>query len=121
MKRIQKYLGLRQMDEMERHILFRAQRNSYLFLVLSLTVWTFYESGRVYLHHTRLNLVPCLLLVVSVLIQSFSQLILTRAAVKGDEDSYETGPLARLVVLTCILAAILAAVGGAFVLLSVRI
>ena len=42
MKRIQKYLGLRQMDEMERHILFRAQRNSYLFLVLSLTVWTFY-------------------------------------------------------------------------------
>ena len=113
--------GRHKMDEMERHILFRAQRNSYLFLVLALTVWTFYESGRVYLHHTRLNLVPCLLLVVSVLIQSFSQLILTRAAVKGDEDSYETGPLARIVVLACAAAGLIAAIGAAVMLLCVRV
>ena len=108
-------------DEMERSILFRAQRNSYLFLVLSLTVWTFYESGRVYLHHTRLNLVPCLLLVVSVLIQSFSQLVLTRNAVKDDEDSCETGPLARMVVLACAAAGVLAAAVTAVVILGVRV
>ena len=108
-------------DEMERHILFKAQRNSYFFLVAALLAWSLWESCRTFVHHTRPNLLPCLLLVAAALIQSLSQLWLTRNAVQGDEDSYETGPLARLVVLACILAAILAAVGGAFVLLSVRI
>lgn len=110
----------RKPDEMERHILFQAQRNSYLFLVMALTAWSFCESGRVYLHHTRLNLLPCLLLAGALLVQAFSQLLLTRRAVKDDEDSYETEPLARLVVLICVLAALLAAAAGAFVLLCVK-
>ena len=121
MKNFLKGLGFRKPDEMERTIVFRAQRNAYLFLVAALVIWSLCESGQVYLHHTRLNLLPCLLLTGAMVVQSFSQLAMTRSAVKDDEDSYETGPLARLVVLACILAAILAAVGGAFVLLSVRI
>ena len=108
------------MDEMERHILFKAQRNAYFFLVAALAVWSFYESWQVYVQHTRLNLLPCLLLVGAVLIQSVSQLALTRSAVKDDEDSYETGPLARLVVFVCAVACVMAAVGAAVVLLCVR-
>ena len=44
MKRIFEKLGVRKMDEMERHILFKAQRNAYLFLVAALVIWSFYES-----------------------------------------------------------------------------
>lgn len=121
MNRFWKKLGLRKPDEMERFILFRAQRNAYLFLVAALLCWSMYESCRVYIHHSRLNLLPCLLLIAAALIQSFSQLVLTRNAVKDDEDSCETGPLARMVVLACAAAGVLAAAVTAVVILGVRV
>lgn len=121
MKGIWKRLGFRRPDEMERFILFKAQRNAYLFLVAALFLWTVYESCRVYIHHTRLNLLPCLLLGAAALIQSFSQMALTRNAVKDDEDSCETGPLARMVVLACAAAGVLAAAVTAVAILGVRV
>ena len=121
MNRFWKKLGLRKPDEMERFILFRAQRNAYLFLVAALLCWSLYESCRVYIHHSRLNLLPCLLLIAAALIQSFSQLVLTRNAVKDDEDSCETGPLARMVVLACAAAGVLAAAVTAVAILGVRV
>lgn len=120
MKKFFNKLGFHKMDEMERHIAFRAQRNSYLFLVAALIVWSFYESYKVYAYHTRLNLVPSMLLAVSALIQIFSQLIMTRNAVKDDEDSFETAPLLKIVILSCIAASIIATVGAAFLLMGVQ-
>ena len=120
MKRIQKYLGLRQMDEMERHILFKAQRNAYLFLVTALIIWSFCERIQVYIHHSRLNLLPSLLLTAAVLIQSFTQAVLSRNAVKDDEDSCETAPLMKLILLACAAAALAATAGAAVVLMGVR-
>lgn len=117
--RILKKIGYHKMDEMERAILFKAQRNAYLFLAAALVVWSFYESYRVYAYHTRLNPVPCFLLGAAVLIQAFSQLALTRHAVKDDEDSYETGPLFRIVVLACVAAAVIATLAAAFLLMGV--
>ncbi len=111
---------IRRMDEMERHILLRAQRNAYLFLVAALALWSFYESWQVYARQTRLNLLPCLLLTAAVLIQSASQLALTRNAVKDDEDSCETGQLAKLAALGCAVACGAAAIIAAVVLLCVR-
>lgn len=121
MKRIFEKLGFRKMDEMERYILFKAQRNAYLFLVAALVIWSFYESIQVYIHHSRLNLLPCLLLTAAALIQSFSQLALTRGAVKDDEDSYETGPLFKLVLLACVAAAVAVTAAAAVVLMGVRV
>lgn len=121
MKSIWKKFRFHKPDEMERHILFKAQRNAYLFLVAALVVWTFYESWQVYARHTRLNLLPCLLLTGAVLIQGISQLLLTRRAVQGDEDSYETGPLVRLVALVCAAACVLAVLMAAVALLCVRV
>lgn len=121
MKRIPKSQKLRKPDEMERHILFKAQRNAYLFLVAALVVWSFCESLQVYLHHSRLNLLPCLLLTAAVLVQSFSQLILTRSAVKDDEESCETGPLVKLVLLACVIAAAAVTVAAAAAVMAVRV
>lgn len=121
MNRFWKKLGLRKPDEMERFILFRAQRNAYLFLVAALLCWSLYESCRVYIHHTRLNLLPCLLLGAAALIQSFSQMALTRNAVKDDEDSCETGPLVKLVLLACVIAALAVTAAAAVVLMGVRV
>ena len=87
----------------------------------ALVIWSFYESIQVYIHHSRLNLLPCLLLTAAALIQSFSQLALTRGAVKDDEDSYETGPLFKLVLLACVAAAVAVTAAAAVVLMGVRV
>lgn len=121
MKEIWQKLHLRKADEMERFILFKAQRNAYYFLLFSLLIWSLYESYQVFAYHGRLNLLPCLLLVAAVNIQSFSQLILTRNAVKDDEDSYETGPLAKIVLLICVVVSIVATGVAVILMMGVRI
>lgn len=49
MKGIWKRLGFRRPDEMERFILFKAQRNAYLFLVAALFLWTVYELSLIHI------------------------------------------------------------------------
>ncbi len=115
-----KKFSFRKPDEMERYILFKSQRNAYLFLVAALAIWSFYESFQVYAHHTRLNILPCGLLVASLAVQTLSQLIMTRSAVKDDEDSNETAPLFRLILFVCAVAGVIATIGAAVVLMGVR-
>lgn len=120
MKQFFKKLWRGRLDEMQRLILLQAQRNAYLFLVLALLGWSLWESYGVYAWRRPLNLMPCLLLVGAALMQSFSQLALTRRAVKDDEDSNETGPLFALVLLACMAAGAVAAAGAALLLTGVR-
>ena len=102
MRKLLKKLGFHSPDEMEKAILFRAQRNAYLFLVSTLLFWSLYESYQVYHTHSKLNLLPCLLLVTAAIIQTLSQAILTRNAVKGDIDAFETEPFIKMIVIICI-------------------
>lgn len=111
----------RRPDEMERAILAKAQRNAYLFLALSLFLWSIYESVQVYRTRQRLNLMPCLLLIGAVAVQSLTQAVLKRRAVQGDGDSWETGPLARLVLLLALLACAVLALAAVVVLTAVRV
>ena len=121
MKRVWKGLRPNHPDEMEKAILFRAQRNAYFFLIAALLAWSLYESSQVYLRHTALNLLPCLLLVTAAVIQALSQSILTRNAVKDDEDSYETGPLQKLVLWGCVAASLAATIVAAFLFMGARL
>lgn len=121
MRNFWKKLRTHRPDEMERAILFKAQRNAYFFLVAALVVWSFCESAQVYRTHQRLNLIPCLLLAGAVTIQSLTQAVLTRRAVQGDEDSWETGPLAKLALLLSALACAVLALATAAVLTAVKI
>lgn len=57
----------------------------------------------------------------AALIQALSQLLLTRRAVKDDEDSYETAPLMKTVILLCVAAGAAVAVAAAAVLLGAAI
>ncbi len=120
MKQILKNLRFGKADEMQRMIMLKAQRNGYVFLALALLCWSLYESYKVYAWREPLNLIPCLLLAGAALIQAFSQLVLTRRAVKDDEDSDETGPLFALV-LPCIAAGAAAVAGAALLLAGARL
>ena len=119
MKREWRRPGFHRPDEMERYILSQAQRNAYFFLTAALLLWSLHESWQVYVRHTRLNLLPCLLLVGAVLVQSLSQLVLTRRAVREDGD----GGAARALAWACgaAVAAAVVAVAAAALLLAVRL
>ena len=121
MKKFFKKLGFRKMDEMEQHIAFKAQRNALVFLLIALFIWTLYESYKVYAFHTSLNLIPCFLLVVASGIQTLSQLIMTRNAVKDDEDSFETTPLLRIIVWVCVVIGIIVTIGSVIIIMGVKL
>lgn len=121
MKNFFKKLGFRKMDEMEKHIAFKAQRNAFLFLELALLGWSFYESYKVYTYQTRLNALPCLILSGALVIQGFSQLIMTRNVVKDDEDSCETWPLFKIILSCLAVTAVIISIGVAFIIMGVRL
>ncbi|MBR4051423.1 MAG: hypothetical protein IKK09_13100 [Clostridia bacterium] len=106
MKKILKRLGFHKMDEMEQSIMFKAQRNAFLFLEFALIIWAFYESYKVLAYHTHLNILPSMLAMVGLAIQNVSQLIMTHNAVKGDEESPNASPLFKTVLLCIVVAAI---------------
>ena len=121
MSKLFKKLGFRKMDEMEQHIAFKAQRNVLIFLLIALFGWTLYESYKVYVFHTPLNLFPCFLLVAASWIQIFSQLIMTRNAVKDDEDSFETSPLLKIIILICVIVAVIVTIGAAIIIMGTKL
>ena len=121
MKIFFKKLGFRKMDEMEQHIAFKAQRNALMFLLGALFVWTLYESYKVYAFHSQINLLPCFLLVVASSIQTISQLIMTRNAVKDDEDSFETSPLLKIILWVCVVVGVIVTIGTAIVIMGVKL
>ena len=49
MKHFLKRLGFYSPDEMEKAILFKAQRNAYIFLVISLLAWSLYELSLIHI------------------------------------------------------------------------
>lgn len=119
MKNFFNRLSSYKMDEMQSYILLRSQRAAYLFLVAALFVWSLYESYKVYAYHEGLNLIPCLLLVSASIVQNISQAVMTRKAVKDDEEADETGPFIKLAVTLSVLAGVIATAVAAIMIMGV--
>lgn len=107
-------------DEMEKNIIFKAQRNAYLFLIFALLIWSCFESFKVYLYHDTLNLIPCALLIVAAAVQGFSQFIMERNAVKDDEDSFIISPMLKIIILSCVVFSVIATAVSCLLLMGVR-
>ena len=112
MKSLFSKLGFRKMDEMEKDIALKAQRNALIYLLLVLAVWTFYESFKVYTQHTSLNSTPSFLLVSSSLVLISSQLVLQKRAIKGDDEYKDPTPILKVVVVGVIVTAIIISIGA---------
>lgn len=116
MKNILNKLGIKKMDEMEKNIALKSQRNALIFAVLGLLVWSFYESYKTYTYNTPLNTTPCFLLVATGLVQTFSQLILQRQVVKDDEEYIEENPIWKILFLILIIAGVITSIGSFIIL-----
>jgi hypothetical protein len=105
-------LGFRKMDEMEKDIALKAQRNALIYVLLVLVIWSFYESFKVYTQHTSLNLIPSFLLITTSFVLVLSQIVLQKRAIKGDDEYKDTTPILRIVVVGVIVAAIIISIGA---------
>lgn len=105
-------LGFRKMDEMEKDIALKAQRNALIYALLALAIWSLYESFKVYTQHTSLNPVPSFLLVTTTFVLILSQLVLQKRVVKGDDEYKDTTPLLRIIVVGVIVVAVIISIGA---------
>jgi nitric oxide reductase large subunit len=84
-------------------------------------LWTLYEAHQVFAFDSTLNPIPCILLATASSIQTFSQLIMIRNAVKDDEDSFETSPLLKIIVWICVVVGVIVTIGAAVVIMGVKL
>lgn len=110
-----------QRDEMQKMISYRAQSYAYYFLFAALFLWTIYESCEVFWFEGELNLLPCFLMVGASMIQGFSELVMQRNAVKGDDEYQSTQPLFRIILFACVIAAVINIAASVIMLLVVRL
>ncbi|WP_294513715.1 hypothetical protein [uncultured Intestinimonas sp.] len=82
-------LGFRKMDEMERLIALKAQRNTLIYMVVFLVIWSLTNSLRTLRDHVPLDNIPGLLLSTAVLVLIGSQLYYQRKALAGSEEGRE--------------------------------
>lgn len=105
-------LGFRKMDEMEKDIALKAQRNALIYVLVVLAILSFYESFKVYTQHTSLNSVPSFLLVTTSFVLILSQLVLQKRVVKGDYEYKDTTSIFKIIVVSIIVAAIVISIGA---------
>lgn len=119
MKKFFEKLGFHKMDEMEQLIAFKAQRNAFVFLLLSLFVWTLYEAYTTLVFKTELNPFPCFLLAGASSVQFISEAVISHNAVKGDEDSPKASALSKKVLLFAAVLAVTMVVANIIIILMV--
>lgn len=118
MKKFFKKLGFRKMDEMEKNIALKSQRNALVYVLAALLIWSFYESYKVFEYHNSINLTPCFLLVSTSWILILSQWFLKNQAVKGDDEIVEQNPIRNQILIGGMAFLIIIAVGITFLIVG---
>lgn len=112
MKKWMKKLGFQEMDEMQRLIALKAQRNALIYAVLFLLAWEGWNLFRTLRYETELDNIPGLLLSTITLVLIGSQIYYQQKVLKGSEEGkVYTRSLTRTLILGCLLGAGLAVVG----------
>lgn len=112
MKQVFAKLGIHKMDEMEKNIALKAQRNALIYLIGALLVWSLYESYKAHIQNSSVNLVPSFLLVTTALVLIFSQMYLQNQAVKGDDEYQEENPFYKLILGIAIIVGVIVSIGS---------
>ena len=110
-------MGFRKMDEMERMVALKAQRNALLYGVVFLLGWSIYNSIQAMAAGSRADLTPSFLLVTMSLVLTFSQVYYQKRLLAGSEEGEEYSRSFRHTMLAALaVAAVLVAVGAAAIL-----
>ena len=110
MKAFFRRLGFRKMDEMERMVALKAQRNALLYGVIFLLGWSIYNAWRALSTQSEIDTTPSFLLVTMSLVLTFSQFYYQKRLLAGTEEgeaysrSFRNTMLAALAVTVALVA-----------------
>ena len=106
----------KRMDEMDRQIQLLSEQRGYRVIVLALALWVLYNCWQAFFRGEAYSPLPAQILCLGVSVQSFSQLAIGRKMVEGDAEYQAPNRLARAILLTVAITAILLSVGAYFVI-----
>lgn len=96
---------------MDRHIQLRSERWGYRAAVFALMLWTFIHLVQIHTSDVRANGVPIMILAFVVGVQSFSQIIMKRKMIVGDEEYREPNRLLQVIIVGIVIAVLVTWVG----------
>lgn len=105
---------MKKMDEMDRDIQLRAEEWGYKTVLLALCSWTILNVYQSLTNHIKLDMLPCLILCLTICVQTLSQMIMKRKMVAGDEEYKEPNKLLYAIVAAIVIAAIVLSLGAFF-------
>lgn len=102
---------MRKMDEMDRDIQLRSEVWGYKTALLGLCAWTGFNIYQALVGGGKLEILPCLILLLSVSVQGFAQTAIKRNMIDGDEEFKEPNKLVQGVILMVVILIVVLAIG----------
>ena len=102
---------MQKMDEMSKHIRLRSEEYGFKFILLALSIWILWECYSALSTGQRFNILPTLILTGGLAVQGFSEIIMKRKMIAGDDEYREPNQILLGIVLSVATIAIIVSVG----------
>ncbi|MFI3168129.1 MAG: hypothetical protein R3Y32_08460 [Bacillota bacterium] len=84
-------------DEMERALDTKSKMIAYHFVYIALCLWGLWESASYFLDGKEMNIIPILLVAVTLSVQGVSKMIMKYKATKDDEEREGNHPIMKTI------------------------
>jgi len=102
---------MRKMDEMDRAIQLRSEEWGYKTALFGLCGWTVFNIYQSITEGIKLEMLPCLILCLSISVQGFAQTAIKQKMIDGDEDFKEPNKLVQGIFLIIVILIVVLAIG----------
>lgn len=102
---------MKKMDEMDRDIQLRSEEWGYKTALLGLCAWTVFNIYQSITKGIELEMLPCLILCLSISVQGFAQTAIKQKMIDGDEDFKEPNKLVQGIFLIIVILIVVLAIG----------
>lgn len=107
---------MKKMDEMDRNIYMRSEEWGYKVSLLSLCIWTIFNLYQSIVNKIKLDMLPCLILCLSIFVQSIAQIIIKQKMIAGDEEYKEPNRVLQLIITLIAFVVVILSIGAYFFL-----
>lgn len=107
---------MKKLDEMDRSIQLRAEEIGYMVALLTLSIWTLYNVWQTLVNGEKFNIIPVLISCISICAQSFSQAVIKRKMIAGDEEYKEPNKALWMFISIVAIAGMVVALGSYFLI-----
>jgi hypothetical protein len=105
---------MKKMDEMDRSIQLRSEEWGYKTVLLALCVWTMVNMYQALVNGAKLEMLPCLILCLTICVQGFSQAVIKQKMIAGDEEYREPNKLVQTIIAAIAIVAVVLSIGAYF-------